>query len=85
VSGDRYDSHPLAVEHTILIEDNATLSNLDALDPALDGSLRGYLGSSTSAILDNPELPTCLVQQFLDELLYDSTWVVEGNGEGPCP
>jgi hypothetical protein len=85
VSGDRYDSHPLAVDHTILIEGNAALSNLDALNPAIDGSLRGYLGSSTSAILDNPALPTCLVEQFLDELLYTSSWVVDGNGGGPCP
>lgn len=70
-------------EFAVAIEGNASLRNLDALDPARSGSFLGQLPSNTSAIRDNPELPTCLIERLLGE---DSTsWSIERNGEQPCP
>jgi hypothetical protein len=90
VAGEQYDGHLLESEHAVLIEGNAVLRNLDALDPTIDGSFEGHLSGNISAIRYNPLLPTCLVQQFLDEIYPVPgegimSWEVEGNGEGSCP
>lgn len=75
---DSFESTELAVS----IEGNASLLSLDALDPAREGSFHGHFNGNTSAIRDNPELPTCLIEELLGE--DASSWIVENNGEQPC-
>lgn len=77
------------IEEGVLIEGNAELRSLDALDPSIHGSVEWINDERRHAIVDNPKLPTCGVERFL-EAVYDvplaelSTWTIEGNGEQPC-
>ena len=75
--------------YAVLIEGNMVLRNLDALDPSIEGSFAGHGNGQMSAIRDNQNLPTCLIEDFLREVYMMpvdevSSWVVEGNSEEPC-
>lgn len=88
VSGNpSYCDEPEASCHAVLIEANDEMRDLDAINPAVNGSF-SWVGT-TSAIRSNPKLATCLVEQFLDAVyddpLDEALWTIEGNGDQACP
>lgn len=87
-AGGHPSAFPSEEDGAFVIEGNASLKNLDALNPAADGVFEGLLSDRTGTIRGNPSLPTCSIEEFLDEItdgpLEESGWVVESNGRDTC-